>query len=100
MPDLKLGRLPDRVPVKITFLASPDLNRALQLYADLYRESYGQEEPVSELVPFMLQSFLDADRNFAKAARERLAVERRPEEAENRGNNRRRSEVTSESAET
>jgi hypothetical protein len=95
MPDLKLGRLPDRVPVKITFLASPDLNRALQLYADLYREAYGTDEPVSELVPFMLQSFLDADRNFSKATRERQAVEGSPEEAENGTGNRRRSAAAS-----
>jgi hypothetical protein len=95
MPDLKLGRLPDRVPVKITFLASPDLNRALQLYADLYRESYGQEEPVSELVPFMLQSFLDADRHFAKMIRERSAEEVSSEQSQNGGSNRRSSATSS-----
>ncbi len=94
MPDLKLGRLPDRVPVKITFLASPDLNRALQLYADLYRESYGQEEPVSELVPFMLQGFLDADRQFAKMIREKSAEEVPSEQSQN-GNGTRRPSVTS-----
>lgn len=84
MPDLKLGRLPDRVPVKITFLASPDLNRALQLYADLYRETYGADEPIGELVPFMLQGFLDGDRAFQKAMRERLADEVPADEGRNR----------------
>lgn len=67
MPDLKLARLPDRVPVKITFTASPELNRTLQLYAELYRETYGEEEKVPELIPFMLESFLAGDRRFAKA---------------------------------
>ncbi|MEP5262741.1 MAG: DUF2274 domain-containing protein, partial [Nitratireductor sp.] len=42
MPDLKLGKLPDRTPVKITFIAPPDLNKALQAYAALYRETYGE----------------------------------------------------------
>jgi hypothetical protein len=70
MPDLKLGRLPDRVPVKITFSASAELNRALQLYADLYRQTYGEEEKVSELIPFMLESFLASDRSFAKARKD------------------------------
>ena len=67
MPDLKLGKLPDRTPVKITFTAPPDLNKALHAYAALYRETYGEAESVSELIPYMLQSFLEADRGFAKA---------------------------------
>lgn len=66
MVELKLGKLPDRTPVKITFTAPPDLARALQVYAELYRESYGEAESVSELIPYMLQSFLDSDRGFAK----------------------------------
>lgn len=70
MPDLKLGKLPDRIPVKITFTAPPDLNKALQAYAALYRETYGEAESVSELIPYMLQSFLEADRGFAKARKD------------------------------
>ncbi len=70
MPDLKLGKLPDRIPVKITLTAPPDLNKALQTYAALYRETYGEAESVSELIPYMLQSFLEADRGFAKARKE------------------------------
>lgn len=70
MPDLKLGKLPDRTPVKITFTAPPDLNKALQAYAALYRETYGEAESVSELIPYMLLSFLDADRGFTKARKE------------------------------
>jgi len=73
MTELKLNRLPDRMPAKITVTVPPDLNKALLLYAELYRESYGDEESVADLIPYMLQSFLDADRNFAKAFRERTA---------------------------
>lgn len=70
MPDLKLGKLPDRMPVKITFTAPPYLSKALQAYAALYRETYGEAESVPELIPYMLQSFLEADRGFAKARKE------------------------------
>lgn len=70
MVELKLGKLPDRTPVKITFTAPPDLARALQAYAELYRESYGEAESVSELIPYMLRGFLEADRGFGKARKD------------------------------
>ena len=70
MPELKLGRLPDRTPVKITFAASPELNQALQDYAAVYRATYGQAEAVAELIHFMLDAFLDSDRGFVKARKE------------------------------
>lgn len=69
MPDLKLARLPDRTPVKITIALQPDLHQALADYAGLYAETYGQPEPVAELIPAMLVSFLEGDRAFAKRRR-------------------------------
>ena len=73
MADLKLHRLPDRVPVKLTITVEPDLHKALLIYADLYRETYAQEEPVQTLIPYMLREFLDTDRGFAQAAKARSA---------------------------
>lgn len=73
MVDLKLARIPDRTPVKITITVLPDLHQALQDYARIYAETYGRDEPVSELVPAILSAFLDSDRAFAKA-RERLGA--------------------------
>lgn len=73
MGDLKLGKLPDRTPVRITVTLSPLLNRALHAYADLYREAYGQAEPVAELIPYIVESFLASDRAYAKALRNRPA---------------------------
>jgi hypothetical protein len=67
---LKLSKLPDRKPVKITFWASAELNRSLALYADLYRERYGEAEQVPDLIPYMLETFLKADSEFVKARRE------------------------------
>jgi len=64
MPDLKLQKLPDRTPVKMSIQISPDLDRQLQAYAGAYKETYGDDEKVVDLVPFMLQKFLDGDRSF------------------------------------
>ena len=71
MSDLKLAKLPDRTPVKITVNVSPELNAALRSYADLYKKSYGAAESVPDLIPYMLESFLNSDRNFAKSRKER-----------------------------
>ncbi|MEW5704383.1 MAG: DUF2274 domain-containing protein [Pseudomonadota bacterium] len=70
MSELKLGKLPDRTPVKITITVSPDLNQALRDYAAIYRTTYGEAESAADLIPFMLSSFLDSDRGFAKARKE------------------------------
>ena len=67
MPELKLAKLPDRTPVKITITVTPDLNAALNQYAQAYRATYGETESVAELIPYMLGSFLAGDRGFAKA---------------------------------
>lgn len=70
MPELKLAKLPDRVPVKLTITVQPDLAQALREYAAVYRATYGEAESVEELVPFMLASFLEGDRGFAKARKD------------------------------
>lgn len=66
MAEMRLPRLPDRTPVRITVNVSPDLNRALQDYAALYEETYGSAEPVQALIPAMLAGFLEGDRLFAR----------------------------------
>lgn len=67
MANLKLSKLPDRTPVKLTINVMPDLHRALADYADAYETAYGQRETVNDLIPFMLASFLESDRAFARA---------------------------------
>jgi hypothetical protein len=66
MTSLRLAKLPDRTPVKLTIAISPELHKRLQDYAGAYAEAYGVEEPVTELVPAMLAGFLDADRSFTR----------------------------------
>lgn len=74
---LKLDKLPDREAVKISFTASPELKAALNDYAELYRCTYGQKESVADLIPFMLEAFIDADAGF-KRARKQLQDARAP----------------------
>ena len=67
---LKLAQLPDRIPVKLTITLQPDLKKALDDYAAMYSRTYGADEPVAELVPFMLESFLKADAGFKKGRKD------------------------------
>jgi hypothetical protein len=76
MADLKLARLPDRTPVKIPIAVSPILNQRLAAYAGAYKEAYGEDEKVADLIPFMLEQFLDADRSFKGKRRPRNEASR------------------------
>lgn len=66
MAVMKLAKLPDRNPVKLTLMVAPSLHDALQDYAAIYREAYGVEEPVTELIPAMLEAYLESDRAFRR----------------------------------
>ena len=66
---IKLDRLPDRTPVKITILVPPILNRALGDYAEAYAAVYGEAEPVAVLIPAILDAFLQSDRGFVRRRR-------------------------------
>jgi hypothetical protein len=63
---MKLGKLPDRTPVKMNIVLAPSLAKRLHEYADFYAETYGSREEVAELIPFMLEAFLDGDGAFEK----------------------------------
>jgi hypothetical protein len=63
---LKFGQHPDRVPVKITVMVSPDLKWALGDYAAAYASTYGQNEAVTELIPYMLVAILAGALGFQK----------------------------------
>ena len=69
--DLRLPKLPDRTPVKISVTVSPELNAMLKDYCEVYQRIYpGQKESVADLIPYMLDAFIQSDRGFAKARRE------------------------------
>ncbi|RZI61410.1 MAG: DUF2274 domain-containing protein [Zymomonas sp.] len=70
MIQLKLAKLPDRAPLKLAIMVTPDLYQALQQYAALYAEAYGREESLSDLVPAILAEFLESDKAFARWCRD------------------------------
>ena len=63
---MKLAKLPDRTPVKMNIGLMPDLAQRLRDYAAFYTETYGKKEEVAELIPFMLEAFLEGDAAFKK----------------------------------
>ena len=74
-PMLKLARLPDRTPVKITISVTPGLAHALGAYLSLYRAAYDDKATATaDLIPAMLETFLASDKAFAKARKEAEAV--------------------------
>jgi hypothetical protein len=70
MSELRLRKLPDRTPVRLTVNLSPELNQALLDYAGLYGAVYGQAEPLSELIPAMLAGFREGDKALARWRRD------------------------------
>ena len=66
---MKLAKLPDRTPVKMNVVLTPHLAKRLGEYADFYAETYGGREEVTELIPFMLEAFLEGDVDFRKSRR-------------------------------
>ena len=69
MKKLRLDKLPDRIPVKMTVTLLPELAARLRRYADLYAEAYGVREEPADLVPYMLDAFLRTDGAFRRASR-------------------------------
>ena len=67
---LRLGKLPDRTPVKLSIALDPDLHAALADYAAIYEQTYGSREKIEDLAPFMLEGFLNGDAAFKRARKE------------------------------
>jgi hypothetical protein len=66
MAGIKLLKLADTTPVKLAITVSPDLQAALADYAALYAQTYGVTAAITDLIPPMLASFLESDREFQK----------------------------------
>ena len=64
---LRLDKLPDRTPVRMSIAVDPDLAVALTDYAEIYRKAYGVEEKAEVLIPAMLEHFLRQDAGFKRA---------------------------------
>lgn len=79
MADLKLGRLPNRTPVKLTLSIMPDVEDALGDYVAIYNARNGVEATQADLGAAMLEQFLLSDREFIAARRAMLAERQAPD---------------------
>lgn len=70
---LRIGKLPDLTPVKLTITLDPDIHGCLEDYATIYAESYGEKVKPAELVPSMISGFLATDAGFKKARKDMKA---------------------------
>ena len=69
MTELKIGKLPDRTAHRMTIRMHAELKAMLDDYVQLYHQIYGDEVNAAELIPYMLEKFMSADRAFCKARR-------------------------------
>ena len=69
-PNLKIAKLRDMTPTKMSINVTPDLKSDLDIYARLYERAYGDKQDVPNLIPLMLEGFLASDSGFKKAKRE------------------------------
>ena len=63
---LKLDRLPSRKPVKLTIALEPETFDALEDYARIYAEEYGDEESVNVIASYMIGDFMEGDAAFKR----------------------------------
>lgn len=66
---LRLAKLPDRTPVRMSVAIDPELAGALSDYAEIYGQTYGTTEKPEALIPAMLETFLGSDAGFKRARR-------------------------------
>lgn len=64
---LRIGKIPDLTPVKLTVSLEPETYRMLEDYARIYTDSYGETVKPAELVPSMIVGFLAKDNGFKRA---------------------------------
>ena len=66
-PTLRIGKLPDLTPVKMTVSLDREVHQMLEDYARIYGESYGEAVEPVELIPSMIAGFLASDNGFKRA---------------------------------
>ena len=66
-PALRIGKLPDLTPVKLTVSLEPEVHKMLEDYARIYGDSYGERVKPAELIPAIITGFLAIDNGFKRA---------------------------------
>lgn len=73
-PTLRIGKLPDLTPVKLTVSLEPELYQMLEDYAQIYSDNYGEAVKAADLVPYMIAGFLATDNGFKRARKALLSA--------------------------
>lgn len=73
MTKLKLGRISDERPVKLTIEVPAPLHRKLIAYGEALAREMGEPQPISpaKVAPPMIAGYIDSDKEFAKLWRVR-----------------------------
>jgi hypothetical protein len=66
---LRLGPLPKKESVKLTFACPANLKMELDRYAALHAQTYGEAVDAVALIPHMLEAFMGRDRGFRREGR-------------------------------
>lgn len=66
-PVLRIAKLPNLTPVKLTVSLDPEIHKMLEDYAQIYSDSYGETVKPAELLPSMIAGFLATDNGFKRA---------------------------------
>ena len=66
-PTLRIGKLPDLTPVKLTVSLEPEVHQMLEDYVQIYSDSYGEKVKPAALIPSMITGFLSTDNGFKRA---------------------------------
>jgi len=64
---LRIAKLPDLRPVRMTVSLDREVHEMLEDYARIYGESYGETVKPAELIPSMIAGFLATDIGFKRA---------------------------------
>jgi hypothetical protein len=64
---IRLGKIPDETPVKVTIAVKPEIYSALQDYVRIYASEHGMNVKPEDLAPEMIAAFMKSDPAFKRA---------------------------------
>lgn len=67
MTKLRIGKIPDRTPIKINLNLPPEVHRDLLKYAEIYKQQHGSTETPQLLASQMIAAFMQNDSGFKRA---------------------------------
>lgn len=66
-PAIRIAKLPDLTPIKMSISVEPEVHKMLEDYAKIYSATYSETVKPAALVPSMIAAFLATDNGFKRA---------------------------------